>query len=150
MYFTKYNLNSVVAVGELLKDNTFVVVCEGSRFAFVQRLTFEGMHAFEVPVGLTALMDDIIHDYKDLSLGTLLVLLSELEEKLSVADRARYKTEDELTAALVGFNRYAPHVNLIAGRGRYAPMFHSEVVRLIRMRLWNFDKKIRKLTDVSY
>ncbi|XP_044335259.1 uncharacterized protein [Triticum aestivum] len=150
MYFSKYTCNSAVAVGELLKDTLFVVICEASRFGFVQRLTFQGMHAFEVPVGLTDLMDNIIHDYKDLSLGALLIYLYDLEEKLSVAERSRYQTEDQLAAALVGFNSYALHVNLRGSDGLYAPMFDSEVVRLIHMRLRNFDKNIRKLTDVSY
>lgn len=160
-YFSEFNLKSNLVVGELMKDTFFVTVCEASRFGFVQRLTFHGMHAWEVPVGLTALMDDIIHDYHDLSVGTLLIWLSELEEKLRVAERARFKTDGQLTAALVAFNRYAPHVNfrgpndhfqldMVAGKGLYAPMFHSEIVRLIGMRLRNYDKKIRKLTDVSY
>lgn len=147
LHFCQYAQRRVTTPqGEIYKDTLFVMIAEGSRFAYFQRLTFKGLSIF---VQLTKLMGDLIRDWKNVSKAILYLWLAELEHG---KPWARILLADALLAvqAYKHYSDYLDFSESLAGRSVFMLLHESDAVRRIRMRLNRFHQPIPVLEAVDY
>lgn len=133
IHFCQYSVHPVTtADGEIYKDTFFVMIAEGSRFAFFQRLTFNGLSFF---VQITKLMGDLIRDWKNVSKAILYLWLAELEHEKPWAQISRA----DALLAVQAFDHYSQfmefrdssgniQLGLLAGQSVFMLLHQSDAV----------------------